>query len=247
MKPVDDDIVDRYAAFAELCKRREYLLLGVVFLTALPIAHRPFRHHRSLTGQCAVAGDDVIHVVAIDEIIVNAVLHLTPPAHVHLLLRIAWVIHAKSAVSHRSVRFPLYLDGHPFTPLKIHREFIAVGIPCRAPTLRHHLLIVDIHFLIAGIIEYELIFTALLRLYCALVGDMATGEIEILRKIDHVGKIPSLQMLEIDGILTLHECGLRRVCRNVSACQGTLLTILVKQLEYSAELLVAVGITPAAK
>ena len=76
---------------------------------------------------------------------------------------------------------------------------------------------------------------------------MATSEIEILRKIDHVGKIPPLQMLEIDGILTLHKCGLRRVCRHVCACQGSLLAILVKQFEDSAKLLVAVWITPAAK
>ncbi len=79
MQPVNDNIVNRDVTAAEFSDRGKYFLAGIILLTALPVAHGPLRHHRSLTGQAAVTGDDLVGSLAVYEIIVGHILHLAPP------------------------------------------------------------------------------------------------------------------------------------------------------------------------
>ena len=213
----------------------------------MPVAHSPFRHDGGLSGQLAVAFDDVVHVVAIDEIVVDAVLHLAPPAHVELFLRVTGIVGAESAISHGAVGFPLNLQGDTLSGLKIIGEFVAVGVPGRAPAFGHHLLAVDKDAHVAGIIHYELVFARLVSLDFSFIGHVASGEIEILGKVDHVGEVATDKVLEIDGVFALHEGCSGFVSGDVGAGQGALLPLFVIKLEYAAELLVVLGISPTAK
>ena len=148
VEPVYDDVVKRNVASAKLCHSRKNFILSVVFLPALPVAHCPFRHDRRFAGEGAVAGNDIIHVFAVDEIIVNHVLHFPPPRHLLLRSCIGGRIHAQTAVGYTAVRFPFDFHRNLLPFLEIHRELIAVGVPGSAPSRVNNLFITYINCLI---------------------------------------------------------------------------------------------------
>ena len=109
VQPVDDDVVDGNPTFAEFLQGREHLLLRVVLFTTLPITHCPLRHNRALAGQCTIAADHLVHIVAIYEVIVYLVLHFAPPGEFVLLFIGHRAEHSQSAVRDLPVGFPLNL------------------------------------------------------------------------------------------------------------------------------------------
>ena len=78
VEPVLHHHIDRNLALAELGKCSLHLLLGVVLLAALPETESPLRHHLSAACEEAVALDDVVVVVAGNEVVVHLLVHLRP-------------------------------------------------------------------------------------------------------------------------------------------------------------------------
>ena len=170
--PVEHNVVYRNFPVTETFQRTQHFILRLVTLPALPIAHRPFRHDGRLACQGTVTADYIIHIITGDKIIVQLRSHFTPPRLVALLFRVNRTEHTQPGIRNRSVRIPFHLQRHTLSGLQIHGELIAVRIPCRAPALRNHQFVVDIHFGIACIIEDELEFPALRRLNLPFISDL---------------------------------------------------------------------------
>ena len=246
VQPVYNDIVNRDIALAEFGECRLHFLLSVILLAPLPVTHSPLRHYGRLAGKSAIALYDVVHRLTVYEVVVNLLLHLAPPAHFKLLFGVGRTVYAKATVCHGTIGFPLYLYRHTHTGLQFGGELEAIGIPCRTPTFGHNQFVVNIYFLIAGIVHDKTIQSGNLRLDIAFICHMRTVKREIGGQVDHMGEIATLQMLEINRVLTLYE-RFATVGRYICAGQRTLLAVLVIQLEYSAELLVILRIAPATK
>ena len=133
--PVEDDVVDRNLPVAEALERTEHLVLRVVFLAALPVAHSPLGHDRRLAREGAVAGDNVVHVVPCDEVIIQLLRHLAPPRLFGLLLGSDGLHDAEAGVGDAAVGLPFDLEGDTLARLEVDGKLIAVGVPRRAPTL----------------------------------------------------------------------------------------------------------------
>src|SRR5882724_10902956 len=69
--PVQDDIIQRDLSSPEFLYRVEYLILGLIPFPALPEAQGPPGDDGRLAGQGAVAGDGLVHIPAIDKIIIQ--------------------------------------------------------------------------------------------------------------------------------------------------------------------------------
>ena len=70
--PVLHDGISRNLQFAILIQYASQFVAGLIALTALPEAHRPFREHRSLSGQLADAGDDsILCTILVHKIVVG--------------------------------------------------------------------------------------------------------------------------------------------------------------------------------
>ena len=79
MAPVHDDVVNRDVSLTEAFKSLNHLGRSLVTLTALPVSHRPLRHDLRLSGKGTVTADDLVHIVAGDEVPVHLLAHLAPP------------------------------------------------------------------------------------------------------------------------------------------------------------------------
>ena len=76
--PVLHDGISRNLQFAILVQHASQFITGLIALTALPEAHRPFREHGSLSGEFTDAGDDsILRTILIHEIVVGAGSHFT--------------------------------------------------------------------------------------------------------------------------------------------------------------------------
>ena len=73
--PVDDDVVERNSATAELAEYIQQFAAGIVFFAALPESHRPFGHDLRFACQCTVSTDHFIHGIAVDKVIVDFITH----------------------------------------------------------------------------------------------------------------------------------------------------------------------------
>ena len=109
MIPVEHNIVNRNPAVTETFQRSQHILLCVIFLTALPISHRPFWHNRRFPRQCTITADHFIHVIAGHEIIVQLRSHLTPPRLFALFFRVNRAQHAQSRIRNGAIGDPLHL------------------------------------------------------------------------------------------------------------------------------------------
>ena len=78
VEPVQYNIIEGDLTLAELLDHREKFFLAGVALAALPEAEGPFGHERSLASERAIAADDLIEILAMDEVIVNLVTDLGP-------------------------------------------------------------------------------------------------------------------------------------------------------------------------
>ena len=155
MQPVNDNVIDRNPTLTELFQSRKHFFLRIIFLTTLPITHRPFRHNLRLPCQRTITTDHVIHVFAINKVIVYLILHFAPPGQFILLILRDRCQHSKPTIRNSSIRLPINLNGNTFACLQLYSELITVRIPRCTPTLRHHQLIVYINFCITGIIQNE--------------------------------------------------------------------------------------------
>ena len=76
--PVLHDGISRNLQFAILIQYASQFIAGLIAFTALPESHRPFREHRSLSGQFSDAGDDsILRTILVHEIVVGAGSHFT--------------------------------------------------------------------------------------------------------------------------------------------------------------------------
>ena len=70
--PVLHDGIGRNLQFTILVQYARQFIAGLIALAALPEAHRPFREHRSLSGQLADAGDDsILCTILVHKIVVG--------------------------------------------------------------------------------------------------------------------------------------------------------------------------------
>ena len=185
--------------------------------------------------------DNVVHRVAADEVIIHHILHFAPPAHVVFINVLAGGVYTQSAVGHAAVGFPFNTHRRAFAGSQRHGEFVAVGIPCRAPAFGHHFFAVDIDSLIARIIHDEVVVAGSLGHYIAFIHHFSAEETEILGRVHHVVEIAAFQMLEIDLRLAAghHLAVGLRVCPG----QCAFIAVLVVKPECFSELFVVVGAT----
>ena len=147
--PVLDNVVDRNMALAEFCQRAFNLILRLITLTALPEAQHPLGIETGLSCQRAIAGNNLIEILACDEIIVHILGHLTPYRELAALLSTTGLGNTQATISLATIRTPLYAELHFPTLLEFTAELIGIRIPSRAPTLGHNLLAIDVDLDIA--------------------------------------------------------------------------------------------------
>ena len=152
IEPVLYNIVDRYLTLTKLLKGRNQFLLVVIFLTALPITHRPLRHNGRLTSQGAIATDDLIHRVTSHKIVIHRIGHLAVPINETDLVFSCWLSCLQSAIRNSSVRFPLDANRYTTFCFNFEVKLICIWIPSRTPSFRHHQLVVKVYLHIAGIV-----------------------------------------------------------------------------------------------
>ena len=250
--PVLDDVVDGDAALAELPQRADQLELVGIALAALPVAHGPFGHDLRLARQGAVAAYDLVDAVTLDEVIVDAVLHLAPPGHLVLEAFVDRAEHTQAAVAGAAVRLPFDTDGHAAALLQVDGELVAVGVPGGTPDLGDDKFAVDEDLGVAGIIQEEAEGPALLRLDLALEGDVRPGEIEVGCTFNLLA-LRGYEILLVDGRLAAYlDVVLRPVRpvratdrRHVSARKGPFFAVFVIQGEHLVEVEIVPGISPA--
>ena len=142
--PVLYDVVDGDVALAELREGAHQLILGLVALTALPEAQHPLGIERGLAGEGAIARDDLVEVVALDEIVVHVLRHLAPNGELLALLLAAGLSDTQTTVGLAPIGTPLDAQLDTTVGLEIDGELIGVGVPGGAPALGHHLTAIDI-------------------------------------------------------------------------------------------------------
>ena len=150
--PVHHDIVYRYVSLSEALQRLDHLGRCLIPLAALPVSHGPFRHYRSLSCKGTVSADDLVHIIAGDEVPVHLFCHLAPPLMLCLLDRIYNIVCTQTAVGHISIRFPLDFERSLLSCLKAYREFVCVWIPCSTPALWNDSISADLYGCIACIV-----------------------------------------------------------------------------------------------
>ena len=221
--PIHHDIVDRNISLTETLESLDHLCGCLVAFTALPVSHRPLRHDLSLSCQCAVAADHLIHIVAGDEIPIHLLAHLAPPRMLCLLYRINNIIYAETAIRNASVRSPINAYRSLLPCLETYCELVCIRIPSCSPTLRNNNLTTYCYSSITSIIEDELIISCCRSLDEALILHLRTEELEILRKIDNLFHCRSHEMLEIKLRFLTYQC--LTISWSVCTCQDTLLAI----------------------
>ena len=248
--PVLHDVVDGYLSLTELSQRREQLVLCLVALTTLPEAQRPLRVERGLARQRAIARDDLVEVLACNEVVVHVARHLAPDGELALVG--VELGHAQSAIGHVAVGLPLDAQLHAPVLAQHLVEPVGIGIPGCAPTLGHHLLTVDVDLDVASIIEHELILLVGGGLDEALVDHRRAIETEALGQVldatglRQTGRFGSLRAVElvIEAVLVAHQ--LMACTVGIGTREVSLPTLLVVETESTVQLQVFVGITKTA-
>ena len=155
--PVLHDIVNGNVTASELSQRADNLILRLIALPTLPEAQHPLGIERGLARQRAVTADDLVEIVARNEVVVHILSHLAPDAQLFTLCLTARLSHTQAAAGLTAIRTPLDAQLHTLPLLQLTVELIAIRIPGSAPTLSHDLLPIDIHSDVAGIVENELV------------------------------------------------------------------------------------------
>ena len=153
--PVLHDIVAGNLALAELAQRRQNLLLGLIALTTLPEAQHPLGIDGSLTCQRTIAADDLVGILAGNEVIVHVLRHLAP--YRELLLVGVLLRHTQTTIADTTIGTPLDTQLGTTALSQRRIKLIGIRIPGSTPALGHHLLTIDIHLDIAGIVENEMV------------------------------------------------------------------------------------------
>ena len=178
--PVHHDIVDWKVTLAETRQCVKYLSLSLVALTTLPETEKPVRHDLSLACEGSVTANNLVGILARDEIIVHLLSHLAPETNLLLLSLIHRLKGSQSAISLTTVRFPFQADGVCLSCLKINGKLSCVRVPCGSPYLLILLacvqdilginrLAVDVNLLIARVIVRETILACLLWGYSSFI------------------------------------------------------------------------------
>ena len=113
-------------------RRRRGSPVRLVALPALPEAERPARHHRRLAGHRAVAGDDLVQLRAVDEVVVDAVADLRPERGGR---RGGGVFHKELHRLHALVLGPLELDAMALAGLETRPGDVVPRQPALAPVV----------------------------------------------------------------------------------------------------------------
>ncbi len=236
-----------------------YLLRGLITLATLPEAQHPFWIEGSLTRQSTIATDDFIEVITSNEVIIHVTSHLTPDTQLTAFL-------LTTGLSYTQATITLSAIGQPFnTQLILHAlaylggKLISIRIPSCTPTLRHHLLTINIHFDISCIIEDELIVDSLactlaaaFRFNETLINHIGSLQIETLRQILDTAiiclqrnfRLRRCSIFIIDTILITHE--FLTIAIDIGPCQMSFLSLTIIELKGTIELQIVVWITKTA-
>ena len=229
MKPVYDNVVKRDSPAPVLGNGGKHFLLSIVFLTALPEAHSPFRHYRGLARESAATVDDLICIVTGNEVIVNALLHLAPPAHLLPDFRSYRLECPERAICHVPVRLPLdaYRIAFPFH--KVVAEFVTVRIPGSPPTLRYDFIRAYPDSYIAGVIKNEIEHTVPVALQFTRVCHDSPLERYLRLESLYVAEVTPLEMVEADILLFTDKTA--SVRGSISPCKTAFNAIRIVERE----------------
>ena len=218
MEPVYYNVVKRNLPAPVLGHCGKHLFLGIVFLTALPETHCPLRHYRSLARKSTAAVNDLIRIVTCNEIIVNFLLHLTPPAHFRPGLRCNRSECPERAVGHIPVRLPLNPQRAAPALDELVTEFITIWIPSSSPTFRHNLHGIYPHPDITRIIENEIEVPILIALKHSIVCHYSALERDLSLQPLDVAEVISLEMVKAYIFLIPYKS--TAVSGSVSTCKS---------------------------
>ena len=215
--------------------------MGGVALAALPEAHDPFSHDLALSGEGAIAADNVIHIVALDEIVVLLATDLTPHGEFVLLLIGNWSEGTESAVALAAIGFPIDVELNLLTLFEVELELTGIRIPRRTPDLGEKLFAVYEDAGVACIVDEEAISTGLLWLKVAVEIDIGTIEREALGEVllicEEVGEIE-------DGLGAVERLNIGAWSGSPMAGETALDIVLVVDLESLIELSVFTLVAP---
>ena len=121
----------------------------------------------------------------------------------------------------------------------MHCELVAVGIPGRPPAPSHHLPVVHECLLESGIILCEVVVTGYRRLDETFISHLGTLKTDLRKVLDGPFVFIKETVLTLDQGFTCPGA--------VGTGQSTFDTVLVIELEDLAELVVRIGIAPAAE
>ena len=247
--PVHDDVVDRQLAITEALEGIENLALTLIALAALPEAEKPLRHDLRLAGEGAIALDNLITVVACDEVVVKLLHHLAPETEFGLLLGKDGSQGTKSAIGFTTIGGPFETELVALASLHTNGELAGIGVPGCAPdglvaldTCALHVLgidvaVVDVDPLIAAVVMTEVVFAGHTRHNLALEGHLCLVERVFWQVLGRS------EVLEIDAVLTTYECLLARCGIGTSKC--TSYPILVVEVEEFGQLAIILGVAKA--
>ena len=170
--PVEHNIINRNLTFAEFPQNIQYFFLRLITFTALPVSHRPLRHDLRFPGQGAVSTDNLVHILTINKIIIDLILHFSPPRLFVLFFNRYRRQCTQTTIGYISVRSPFNFQWNAFTSLQIYGKLITIRVPSRTPTFGNHQFTVNIYLHVSCIIKDETEFSTLHRLYFSFVSHL---------------------------------------------------------------------------
>ena len=250
--PVLYNVIHGNLTLTELREGLHHFRLCLIALTTLPETEHPFGINRSLTRQSAIAGNDLVEVLAGNEIIIHVATHLTPDAKLLTLLTAARLRDTETAIRDIAIGLPLNAKLRLHSLFQWSRELPGVRVPGRTPSLGNDFLASDIHLHITGIIENELIEFGLGSLHETFIDYIGTFHAEVLREILDASRFRLIGNgrssggieFEIDGVLSTYD--LLAILIHIGSRKMSCLTILVVKLESTVELQVIFRISKAA-
>ena len=246
--PVLHDVVDRNLALAELYECTYDFIRGLIALAALPEAQRPLWIDGCPACQRTVTSNNLIRILARNEIIVHILCHLRPDAQT-VLRR----IHrgAQSAVAYPSVRTPLHTKLVTFPLHQTAVELVGIRIPCCTPTFRDDLFAIDIYLNITRIIENKVKRCRLTGFYKALINNVGTIKHKALGQILNTTRL-SLECqfrllrrikLIVQRVLLTHQR--LPISIGIGTRQVALYAFLIVKFKDTVQLLVVIWISKA--
>ena len=174
--PVEHNIINGNLTFTEFLQSIQYFFLRLITFAALPVSHRPLRHDLWFSGQSTISTDYLVHILTINKIIIDFILHFSPPRLFVLFFSRYRRQCTQTAIGYIAIRNPFNFQWNTFTGFQIYGKLITVCIPSRTPTFGNHQFTINIYLHISCIIEDKTEPTTLHRLNFSFIRHLRTHE-----------------------------------------------------------------------